>query len=187
MKLFDPYFCNKQKERKILIHFWRFIIFTENWSKFDKGMSGCLENCRMPNMEWLEIENRRNLLASIISGILVSKKKLQYGICLEWHFMNYFQFFGGWWFAIDAAANYTDKTSEMKDVFHICGVFGTLSFFMWVISGGGNLLCDTNESCKLISQNIFFYTALQCTSRSSLKIFTFHAHIMIYANFPSFF
>ena len=30
--------------------------------------------------------------------------------------MNYFQFFGGWWFAIDAAANYTDKTSEMKDV-----------------------------------------------------------------------
>ena len=115
------------------------------------------------------------------------KKPLQYGICLEWHFMNYFQFFGGWWFAIDAAANYTDKTSEMKDVFHICGVFGTLSFFMWVISGGGNLLCDTNESCKLISQNIFFYTALQCTSRSSLKIFTFHAHSMIYANFPSFF
>jgi Uncharacterised protein family (UPF0220) len=39
------------------------------------------------------------------------------------------QFFSGWWLAIDAAACYPDK-SELKDVFHICGVFGTISMFM---------------------------------------------------------
>ena len=107
-------------------------------------MAGCLENCRMPNMEWLEIENRRNLLASIISGILVNKKTSRC-IWLKLHVKNYFQFFGGWWFAIDAAAIYTDKENQMKDVFHICGVFGTLSFFMWV-----------NELMSLVDWNSLF-------------------------------
>ena len=39
------------------------------------------------------------------------------------------QFFSGWWFAIDAAALYTDKT-DLKDEFHVCGVFATLSMLM---------------------------------------------------------
>ena len=39
------------------------------------------------------------------------------------------QFFTGWWFALDAAAVHPEKT-ELKDVFQICGVFGTISFFM---------------------------------------------------------
>jgi hypothetical protein len=39
------------------------------------------------------------------------------------------QFFTGWWLAIDAAANYPDS-SQLNHVFHICGVFGTISMFM---------------------------------------------------------
>jgi len=56
--------------------------------------------------EWLEVGNRRNIGASIISGLL---------------------FFGGWWFAIDASATYYEDT---RDVFHLCGVFATISMFM---------------------------------------------------------
>merc|ERR1711879_472928 len=62
----------------------------------------------MPDLEWLAVNDRRNLVASVASGIL---------------------FFVGWWLAIDAAACYTDKT-DLKDVFHICGVFGTVSMLM---------------------------------------------------------
>ena len=43
--------------------------------------------------------------------------------------LYHYQFFSGWWFAIDAAAVHPEKT-ELKDVFQICGVFGTISFFM---------------------------------------------------------
>ena len=34
-------------------------------------MAGCLDTVRMPNMEWLEVGDRRNLVASVTSGILV--------------------------------------------------------------------------------------------------------------------
>ena len=46
-----------------------------------------------------------------------------------WRVILYFQFFFGWWLAIDAAACYTDK-KQLMDVFHICGVFATISMFM---------------------------------------------------------
>ena len=36
-------------------------------------MAGCLDTVRMPNMEWLEVGNRRNLVASIAAGVLVSE------------------------------------------------------------------------------------------------------------------
>ena len=36
-------------------------------------------------------------------------------------------FFTGWWFAIDASATYYVDT---RDVFHLCGVFATISMFM---------------------------------------------------------
>jgi len=72
-------------------------------------MAGCLDNMQLPNVEGcIEVGDKRNKFASIISGIL---------------------FFSGWWFAIDAAAVHPEKT-ELKDVFQICGVFGTISFFM---------------------------------------------------------
>jgi len=82
-------------------------------------MAGCLDTVKMPNMEWLEttLRDRRNLVASISSGVL---------------------FFFGWWLAIDAAACYTDK-NDLKDVFHICGVFGTISMFMVNAVSNGQL------------------------------------------------
>ena len=59
------------------------------------------------------------------------------------------QFFSGWWFAIDAAACYPDK-GDLKDVFHICGVFATISMAMWV-------------KCFVL-QNIFHSTPSYCTT-----------------------
>ena len=39
-------------------------------------MAGCLDTVKMPNMEWLEttLRDRRNLVASISSGVLVSSE-----------------------------------------------------------------------------------------------------------------
>lgn len=71
-------------------------------------MAGCLDTLRLPDMEWLQVGDRRNLAASIVAGAI---------------------FFFGWWLAIDAAACYPDK-NDLKDVFHICGVFATISMFM---------------------------------------------------------
>merc|ERR1711993_96896 len=82
-----------------------------------QSMPGCLERIRLPDMEWLREGNRRNLVASIVSGVL---------------------FFFGWWLAIDAAAVYPDKT-ELKDVFHICGVFATISMAMVNAVSNGQL------------------------------------------------
>lgn len=80
-------------------------------------MAGCLDTVRMPNMEWLEVGNRRNLVASIAAGVL---------------------FFFGWWLAIDAAAVYP-KEEDLRHVFHICGVFGTISMFMVNAVSNGQL------------------------------------------------
>ena len=38
-------------------------------------MSGCLDNCRLPECEWLNLAERRNSIASIISGGMVGSKK----------------------------------------------------------------------------------------------------------------
>ena len=34
-------------------------------------MAGCLDNVRLGVPEWLEVGNRRNIVASILSGLLV--------------------------------------------------------------------------------------------------------------------
>jgi len=91
-------------------------------------MSGCLERIRVPDMEWFREGNRRNLVASVVSGVL---------------------FFFGWWLAIDAAAVYTAKSEEgyktdLKDVFHICGVFATISMFM--INGVSSAALESPDS-----------------------------------------
>jgi len=91
-------------------------------------MSGCLERIRVPDMEWFREGNRRNLVASVVSGVL---------------------FFFGWWLAIDAAAVYTDTDkdgykTELKDVFHICGVFATISMFM--INGVSSAALESPDS-----------------------------------------
>lgn len=86
-------------------------------------MAGCLDNAQLPNLENLNLGERRNKVSSIVAGIL---------------------FFSGWWFAIDAAASYTVKTDDggkrdLKDVFHICGVFGTISMAMVNAVSNGQL------------------------------------------------
>ena len=55
------------------------------------------------------------------------------------------QFWSGWWFAIDAAAVYTDTDKagykrDIIDVFHICGVFATISMFMVNAISNGQVL-----------------------------------------------
>lgn len=80
-------------------------------------MAGCLDNAQMPNLDNLNLGERRNKVASIVAGVL---------------------FFSGWWFAIDAAASYPKKT-DLKDVFHICGVFATISMAMVNAVSNGQL------------------------------------------------
>lgn len=97
-------------------------------------MSGCLDNMQIPQVE---VGEKRNKYASILSGIL---------------------FFSGWWFAIDAAAVHPEKT-ELKDVFQICGVFGTISFFMVNAISNGQLRGESyTEGCLGVrSARVWFF------------------------------
>jgi len=97
-------------------------------------MSGCLDSMQMPQVE---VGEKRNKYASILSGIL---------------------FFSGWWFAIDAAAVHPEKT-ELKDVFQICGVFGTISFFMVNAISNGQLRGESyTEGCLGVrSARVWFF------------------------------
>ena len=69
-------------------------------------MSRILEALPFECLHNIDFSEKRNKTASIIAGFL---------------------FFSGWWFAIDASATYHQDT---RDVFHICGVFSTISMFM---------------------------------------------------------
>ncbi|XP_044588352.1 transmembrane protein 50A [Cotesia glomerata] len=69
-------------------------------------MASCLENVQIPSCVWFEAEDKRNSLMSMLAGTL---------------------FFTGWWFIIDAHAQYPE---EMSSAYHVCGVFGTISLFM---------------------------------------------------------
>jgi len=69
-------------------------------------MSRILEALPFDFLHNIDFSEKRNKIASIISG---------------------FFFFSGWWFALDASATYHQDT---RDVFHLCGVFATISMFM---------------------------------------------------------
>ena len=69
-------------------------------------MSRILEALPFEFLHNIDFSEKRNKIASIISG---------------------FFFFSGWWFALDASATYHQDT---RDVFHLCGVFATISMFM---------------------------------------------------------
>ncbi|XP_014674486.1 PREDICTED: transmembrane protein 50B-like [Priapulus caudatus] len=71
-------------------------------------MAGCLDSFQWPQCEWLNLDDRRNAIASIFSGFL---------------------FFTGWWIIIDVAARYPSGNDFMH-AYHVCGVVGTLAFFM---------------------------------------------------------
>ncbi|CAH1646830.1 unnamed protein product [Spodoptera littoralis] len=66
----------------------------------------CFENMTMPSCVWFESGEKRNIVASIISGLL---------------------FFTGWWFIIDAATVYP---GNLPNASHVCGVMATLSLIM---------------------------------------------------------
>ncbi|CAG0886577.1 unnamed protein product [Darwinula stevensoni] len=72
-------------------------------------MAGCLDHLQLPRIaEWLELTERRNTIASIVSSAL---------------------FFSGWWIIIDVAARYP-STQDFNHAYHVCGVMGTLSLIM---------------------------------------------------------
>jgi len=91
-------------------------------------MAGCFDSVTVtvPNLPKMDnfveyVGERRNKVTAIAAGAL---------------------FFSGWWFAIDAAAVYPQKT-ELKDVFHICGVFATISMFMINCVSNGQIRGDS--------------------------------------------
>ena len=69
-------------------------------------MTSYLESLQSSTCVWFEVGEKRNVLVSMLAGTL---------------------FFVGWWIVIDAQAKYP---SEMLNVYHLCGVLGTLSLFM---------------------------------------------------------
>ncbi|XP_076310403.1 transmembrane protein 50A-like isoform X3 [Tachypleus tridentatus] len=71
-------------------------------------MAGCLDNVQFNRPEWLELGERRNIIASIGAGTM---------------------FFTGWWFILDVAARYPSM-NDFHHAYHVCGVMGTLSLFM---------------------------------------------------------
>ena len=72
----------------------------------EKKMAAILEAMPCESCHNIELSDKRNKIASIVSGFL---------------------FFSGWWFAIDASSSDYQNT---RDVFHLCGVFSALSMFM---------------------------------------------------------
>ncbi|XP_025098627.1 transmembrane protein 50B-like [Pomacea canaliculata] len=71
-------------------------------------MSGFLDNCNWPKCDCIELGERRNFVASIISGVM---------------------FFSGWWMVIDAAALYPNE-ADFNHAFHTPGAISTLAFFL---------------------------------------------------------
>jgi len=69
-------------------------------------MSRILEALPFECLQNIDLHEKRNKIAAITSGFL---------------------FFSGWWFALDASASYY---SDTRDVFHVCGVFASISMIM---------------------------------------------------------
>ncbi|KAF0294175.1 Transmembrane protein 50B [Amphibalanus amphitrite] len=82
-------------------------------------MAGCFDSMRL-DCECLELGERRNAVAAAVSGVL---------------------FFTGWWIMIDCAAIYPSM-EEMHHAYHVCGVIGTISFFMINAVSNGHIRGD---------------------------------------------
>lgn len=117
------------------------------------AMAGFLDNFRWPECECIDWGERRNTVASIVAGVLVSVQRRREGrvfynrrykhkhhlsfncllgcepVTLSDLLCDLLQFFSGWWIMIDAAVSYPSQ-DEMNHAFHTCGVFSTLAFFM---------------------------------------------------------
>ncbi|TDH07144.1 hypothetical protein EPR50_G00121770 [Perca flavescens] len=86
-------------------------------------MAGFLDSFRWPEYECIDWGERRNAVASIVSGVL---------------------FFTGWWIMIDAAVMYRSQ-EQMNHAFHTCGVFSTIAFFMINAVSNSQVRGDTYE------------------------------------------
>jgi len=84
------------------------------------------------NIDWSE---KRNKIAAVLSGFL---------------------FFTGWWFGLDASISYYQDT---RDVFHLCGVFSTISMFMVNSISNGLLRGEgfTEGICGSVGARIWFF------------------------------
>lgn len=90
-------------------------------------MSGCLDHCRCPDLEWMRVGEKRNTIASIVSGSM---------------------FFIGWWIIIDAAATFPSN-GDFPKATHVCGVVGTLALIMINSVSNGQVRGDsyTSDGC----------------------------------------
>ncbi|KAF4086647.1 hypothetical protein AMELA_G00086060 [Ameiurus melas] len=90
-------------------------------------MAGFLDNIRWPECECIDWSEKRNMVASIVAGIL---------------------FFTGWWVIIDAAVRYP-SSEDLNHAFHACGVFATVAFFMINAVSNAHIHGDMYGDCCL--------------------------------------
>ena len=125
---------------------------------FVSRMSRLLEACPFECLQNVDLNEKRNKIASIASGFL---------------------FFSGWWFAIDASATYYEDT---RDVFHLCGVFATISMFM-VNAVSNSLLRGegfTDGCLGPVGARIWFFFGFMMGFGSLLGSFASHTSICIF-------
>lgn len=95
-------------------------------------MSSCIESCLRVNcnlQDTFDDSEKRNKIISIIAGSFVSLLFFHVKI-LFFLRINCFQFFIGWWIIIDISARHSSV--DFSNAYHVCGVLGTISLFMYV-------------------------------------------------------
>nr|XP_026694166.1 transmembrane protein 50B-like [Ciona intestinalis] len=89
-------------------------------------MAGILDNFQCPSCDCIELGEKRNAVAAVLSGAL---------------------FFSGWWIIIDAAVQFPAE-SEMPHAVHACGAIASLAFFMVNAVSNGQVRGDSySEGC----------------------------------------
>lgn len=86
--------------------------------------------------ESLDVSEKRNVLASLAAGLLVSIQFIilsdlndfKFELTSDIHPYQFIQFFSGWWIIIDVGARYTAK--DFYGAYYILGIFGTISFII---------------------------------------------------------
>jgi len=85
----------------------------------------------------IDLRGKRNMISSIIAGILVINLWDEWFISLAVECESLtsvcllFKFSSGWWIAIDAACAYPSNDDLLK-ASHVCGALATVAFIMWI-------------------------------------------------------
>uniref|UniRef100_H2ZAZ0 Transmembrane protein 50B n=1 Tax=Ciona savignyi TaxID=51511 RepID=H2ZAZ0_CIOSA len=88
-------------------------------------MAGILDNFRCPTCECIDLGDKRNAVAAVISGVL---------------------FYSGWWIIIDASVQYS--AAEMPHAVHACGAVASFAFFMVNAVSNGQVRGDNySDGC----------------------------------------